>query len=170
MQLIDLRGRHFGRLIVLRRTLGLQTKPVWLCRCICGRKATVIGNNLLRGHTISCGCVQREVTARRSRGRDFCFKHGHAKHTGHSREYISWCNMIQRCTNPNATAYKWYGGDGVKVCKRWRGEGGFNNFLADMGPRPIGTSIHRRGDKGDYKPGNCVWATPKEHAVDRRRE
>lgn len=75
------------------------------------------------------------------------------------REYASWRAMRERCTNPRHFAYGSYGGRGIKVCRRWEK---FESFLADMGPRPDGTSLERvKNDKG-YTPANCVWATPTQ--------
>jgi len=69
--------------------------------------------------------------------------------------------MLQRCYNPNATGYSRYGGSGVEVCDRWRDS--FENFYADMGPRPPKMTLDRFPDtKGDYSPSNCRWATNKE--------
>jgi len=76
--------------------------------------------------------------------------------------------MIQRCTNPNNTAYARYGGAGIKVCKRWRES--FVAFLSDMGRKPAAAhSIERIDGKGHYEPGNCVWATVAEQNRNQQR-
>lgn len=70
--------------------------------------------------------------------------------------------MIQRCTNDKAPDYARYGGRGVTVWSRWTD---FAAFLADMGVRPDGKTLDRHPNPdGNYEPGNCRWATPKEQA------
>lgn len=94
------------------------------------------------------------------------YKHGHAPDGKPSREYRSWLSMKQRCLNPNYPQRETYAGRGITICERWMQ---FENFLADMGPRPPGMTLDRYPDQaGNYEPGNCRWATPKEQAANRR--
>jgi hypothetical protein len=100
------------------------------------------------GWTASCGCIFKGNR-----------KHGNTLRSGYrSSTYKSWYSMIRRCND-----YDRYGKKGVVVCDRWKD---FNNFLADMGERPSPKhTIDRFPDKkGNYEPGNCRWATPKQQA------
>lgn len=93
-------------------------------------------------------------------------RHGHTRSGKESRVYSSWHSMGQRCRNPRATGYADYGGRGITICLRWQV---FENFLADMGERPIGTSLDRIDNDGNYEPSNCRWATRTQQTFNRRK-
>jgi hypothetical protein len=75
--------------------------------------------------------------------------------------YRSWSGMMQRVLNPKRHNYPQYGGRGIFICERWMI---FEHFLADMGPRPVGTTLDRIDPDGPYCLGNCRWADKKQQA------
>ena len=81
-----------------------------------------------------------------------------------SLTYTSWRSMKQRVLNPKHTAYERYQRLGVGIDPSWMI---FESFLADMGERPIGTSLERKDNRKGYNKANCYWATPKEQANNR---
>lgn len=157
MRVVDLLGIRFGRLVVLERAANnSQGQARWRCACDCGGEIVTNRASLQRGRTKSCGCLSRETTGDRSR------THGMRA----SREYESWAAMLARCTNPRNPNWPSYGGRGISVCDRWRS---FDEFLADMGPRPEGMTLDRFPDtNGNYEPTNCRWATRSMQNSNRR--
>lgn len=55
----NLVGQVFGRLRVDKRARSTKAgKSTWECLCDCGNRTTVLGTNLVRGLSKSCGCGQ----------------------------------------------------------------------------------------------------------------
>lgn len=76
------------------------------------------------------------------------------------KEKAAYSSMKMRCYNPQNRQYSYWGGRGVRVCDRWLLS--FDNFYADMGDAPEGSSLERKDVNGNYEPDNCKWATVLE--------
>jgi hypothetical protein len=125
----------------------VHNRVCWCLRPGCLRLAVVTGIHLRSGHSTMCDhCGNRAAR-----------KHGHVMDGKQSPTYNSWKNAKQRCHLQKATGFKYYGARDVQMCERWRDS--FENFLADMGPRPERTTLGRLNDEGDYEPGNALWQT-----------
>jgi len=155
--IVDLTGLQFGRLTVTAFAYRGRhhKKPMWRCVCTCGRKKVVLGQDLKRGATQSCGCFRGETSGGRTR------THGMSA----GPLYGTWRGMLMRCGNPRAINYPDYGALGVKVCARWHV---FRYFHADVGDPPPGKTLDRRNPFGDYEPNNWRWATRAEQRLNTR--
>lgn len=130
-------------LTVVKR-VDLESRKVRLqCKCSCGNLTVVYKDNLVSGHTTSCGCKR--------------VKHGQNRTGKMTRTYCTWHSMKQRTSDTNCRDYARYGGRGILIeDPRWLE---FENFYKDMGERPVGKTLDRKDNDKGYCKGNCRWAT-----------
>lgn len=155
MALIDMTGKRFHDLVVLRRdgTSPGTRSARWVCLCDCGNLTGVDGAALRSGRTKSCGCRRGEM-------------HGESG----SRTHNVWRNIIGRCTNKNHADWNNYGGRGITVCDAFRKYTEFKLYLLQTFGRvpKKGESIGRIDNSKGYEPGNLRYATPKEQCRNQR--
>lgn len=158
--LIDLTGRVFTRLVVIKRapsTLSKKNKQTtrWVCSCSCNNIITTDSASLIRSKTRSCGCLQKESI------RYLATTHGQSK----TKAYRVWKAMWSRCTNENVQAYSSYS---LRTPPdSWKS---FSEFIKDMGQPPSTLhSIERINNNLPYSKNNCKWATPAEQNRNTKR-
>lgn len=158
----DLSGSRYGRLLVMKRVTNSPAgKTRWQCVCDCGEQVEVVGSNLRRGTTTSCGCAQREAVGSLSK------THGMSTHP----LYKVWLGQRNRCRNPNSHKWSAYGGRGIRFAEVWDD---FSVWLEYVLALPFygdpKRSLDRIDNDGNYEPGNLRWATASEQASNRRKK
>jgi hypothetical protein len=155
---INLKNEKLGRLsvveVVSRNTKG---EYIWKCHCDCGNYVNILGGDLRRGHTTSCGCYRKE--------RQIEANTHHGKSS--TRLFLIWESMRKRTTNKNDVSYKNYGGRGITVCPEWQKFMPFYNWAMTHGYED-NLTIDRKNVNGNYEPSNCQWATVKQQSNNRR--
>lgn len=165
-------SRRAGRLVVIREVEGTPTKGNGtirraLFKCDCGVEKVIRLSSVKSGAVVSCGCKKREEA--KALAEDYCVKHGDARLGARAPEYGIYRTMLSRCFNPKVERYPEYGGRGIMVCDEWRGDGGYERFLAHVGRRPTTDhSIDRIDPDGHYEPGNVRWAVKEVQANNKR--
>jgi hypothetical protein len=68
-QTADLNNKEFGLWKVIERGPNKEytqgSKAAWICECTCGVRKNVLAASLIRGRSLSCGCISRQLTGQK---------------------------------------------------------------------------------------------------------
>ena len=161
-RIVDLTGNRYGRLAVIERADDRvqnngRHRVMWKCRCDCGNEIDVLGDNLKRGRTTSCGCYMSEAI---SKSRT---THGETN----TKLYGIWCAIKTRCYNPHSTYYNRYGGRGNHMCDEWKNSFTVFREWACKNGYEEGATVDRINNDEGYFPDNCRWVDPATQANNR---
>lgn len=155
-KLIDLTGERFGRWTVIKRGENKNKAVRWVCICSCDKSKTVLVNSssLIRGFSLSCGCLNIESTK----------THG----MSNERVYKIFKGMKGRCYNKNNPGYKDWGGRGVKICEEWiNNPKAFIDWALKNGYKDD-LEIDRIDNDGNYEPDNCRFVTHRQNNLNKK--
>lgn len=178
MRLIDITGKRFNMLLVLRKG---EVRPSasggsnWVCLCDCGKETVAVGASIRSGKTKSCGCLATKWASSMGANPEYVAKraekmatHGQKRRGKITVEYRTWLGMKRRCYDPKFKDYPNWGGRGIRVCEEWLHD--FIAFYTYMGNRPAGDfTIDRLNPDDHYRPGNVRWAHRTEQGQKHRR-
>jgi transcription elongation factor Elf1 len=129
----------------------VEYRGIFTCPA-CNQNFSASIKEIKRKRTRSCGCIMS------TKG---------GKSVSQKQLYHVWYNMIARCENPTHQYYANYGGRGVTVSSRWKGDNGLDNFILDMSPTYwpgayLDKDTRFRGNLV-YSRLTCVWTTAKQN-------
>lgn len=153
-----LKETKYGKLLPIMPVGKTKAKKtIWEFLCDCGNSHNSVLGDVTSGRTVSCGCHKSEATAARNTTHGLC----------NTKVYRAYCNIMDRCTNPNNPAYVNYGGRGIVF--QW--EGDFIGFYEHIGDPPVDDreiSVERINNNLGYVAGNIKWATREEQNRNQR--
>lgn len=143
----------YNRLDIIKDLGNINQKRYVECRCDCGVVAKYQYYHIIAGRIKSCGCYKSEVLKKKMT------VHGKYK----TKLYAVWCQIRDKCNNPNSTQYDKVGGKGIKMIKAWDSYKVFENWALSNGWKE-GCAVSRIDQKKDYSPGNCIVTDKKTAA------
>lgn len=89
---IDLTGKKYGELTVIKRDYSKKNPLFWFCQCSCGKIKSISGEHLKRGISKSCGCKIKKNLEGQKFGRWTVLKQNLDTNSKHMYSWICRCD------------------------------------------------------------------------------
>ena len=118
----------------------------------CRKEFEAMTAHIKSGNTKGCGCQNG----------------GRIHGLTNNQFYVTWNNMMSRCTNLKHKSYPNYGGRGITVCEEWLDVRNFIAWCELTYPNINNYSIDRIDNYGRYSPENCRWVDKSTQVINQR--
>ena len=118
----------------------------------CRKEFEAMTAHIKSGNTKGCGCQNG----------------GRIHGLTNNQFYVTWNNMMSRCTNLKHKSYPNYGGRGITVCEEWLDARNFIAWCELTYPNINNYSIDRIDNYGRYSPENCRWVDKSTQVINQR--
>jgi len=155
MQVVDLTGKQYGNLLVIKRAdFNIGKRIAWECICSCGNKTIVPANNLTSGNTKTCGC-----------GKYIGLKDNTSHGLCGTKLHDMYRNIRIRCFKVHPQ-HKTYTAKGITLCDEWSKFETFRDWAFSAG-YVEGLQIDRIDNDGNYTPENCRFVNRVANCLNR---
>ena len=155
----DLTGKNFDKWYVIGYAGNNKDgKSLWWCVCQCNNNKVykIVGTELTREKTKSCGCNVTKSNQQRAFINKYANSFGLTRYS-YDRICRIYKNMCHRCNNPEDKDYNHYGARGISICEEWmNNKNSFIEWCINNG-YDDNLTIERIDVNDDYKPSNCTW-------------
>ncbi len=118
----------------------------------CRKEFEAMTAHIKSGNTKGCGCQNG----------------GRIHGLTNNQFYVTWNNMMSRCTNLKHKSYPNYGARGITVCDEWLDVRNFIAWCELTYPNINNYSIDRIDNYGRYSPENCRWVDKSTQVINQR--
>lgn len=168
-KLIDLTGKKFGMLTVVKRADDINGDPSWYCNCDCGTKDFVVrGSNLRGNRTRTCGCERINMISKNTRKNnayDLTSKDYGIGYTSKGEEFYFDLEDYNKIKD-----YCWHMDDNGYIRTRFRHDDNNANKLVRMHKLILdydGIIDHKNCNKSDNRKENLRLVTNSQNCTNK---
>ncbi|CCW39536.1 hypothetical protein [Streptococcus agalactiae] len=161
MRKLDLTGKTFNRLTVIKEVPNSKKDTYWLCQCSCGKFVEIKGTAIKNGTTKSCGCLALEIAQNLAKETEIV-ENAHDGYNKKRVDGIATFLINDKIQKNNKTGYK-----GVLQYRLADGSARFKAYLTVGGKVYSKRGFSTSEEAYNYRLGLVEKYVPKERQNDK---